>query len=169
MVNAYSAVYRNPVFHQVIFASIMFITAFRTWYILSNSDPSASSAKYRIPVRDRRTVTSLFSTGALTFAFGFFVWNLDNIFCNTVTRWKHVIGWPGAFLLEGMCRQYSILYILCFDWNEGHSWWHILTVSFPMYARLLTDMNVIARLLEHILCSLETLVCSLIPFIPLLY
>ncbi|KAI0348274.1 alkaline phytoceramidase [Trametopsis cervina] len=103
------AVYRNPVFHQVVFASIMFTNAYRTWYVLSNSDPIAATAKFRIPVHDRRTIGSLFLTGALTFAFGFLIWNLDNAFCNTVTKWKQSIGWPAAFLLE------------------GHSWWHVFT------------------------------------------
>ncbi|KAJ3480423.1 hypothetical protein NLI96_g8364 [Meripilus lineatus] len=57
-------------------------------------------------------------SGAGIFALGFFVWNLDNIFCKTITRWKIAIGWPAAFLLE------------------LHSWWHVLTVgiSFPACA-----------------------------------
>jgi dihydroceramidase len=79
----------------------MFINAFRTYHILSNSDPISASAKYRIPLQSKQTIGSLFLTGALTFAFGFFVWNLDNIFCNTVTSWKHAVGWPLAFVLEG--------------------------------------------------------------------
>ncbi len=79
----------------------MFINAFRTYHILSSSSPVARSAKYRIPLHDKRTVGNLFLKGALTFAFGFFVWNLDNIFCGTVTRWKHNVGWPVAFILEG--------------------------------------------------------------------
>ena len=40
--------------------------------------------------------------GAGMFALGFFVWNMDNIFCDTLTRWKVFIGWPWAFLLEGI-------------------------------------------------------------------
>ncbi|KAI0094435.1 alkaline phytoceramidase [Irpex rosettiformis] len=106
------AVYRNPIYHQAVFASIMFTTAFRTYHILSSSDPvSRTAAKYHIPLHCKKTVASLFLTGAFTFAFGFFVWNLDNIFCGTVTRWKHGLGWPVAFLLE------------------GHSWWHIFTAA----------------------------------------
>lgn len=80
----------------------MLTNVLRTWYIITNSDTSSSSgAKYKIPLHDRRTIVSLFSTGALTFASGFLVWNLDNLFCNTVTGWKYTVGWPGAFLLEG--------------------------------------------------------------------
>ena len=101
-----SAIYRNPVFHQVVFATIMFTNVFRTTYILRTSP-----YKQLIPDHDKKTVTRLFSLGAATFLFGFFVWNLDNIFCHNITGWKHSLGWPGAFLLE------------------GHSWWHVLTVS----------------------------------------
>ncbi|KAI0354581.1 alkaline phytoceramidase [Trametes cingulata] len=97
---------RDPVYHQVAFAGIMLMTLFRTIYLLRNGEISK-----RLPPGPRATVTRLFSSGAATFAFGFFVWNLDNIFCSTVTRWKHTIGWPAAFILE------------------GHSWWHLLTAA----------------------------------------
>ncbi|KAI0695621.1 alkaline phytoceramidase [Cytidiella melzeri] len=103
------AVYRNPIYHQVVFASIMFLLAFRTHHILSNSNPTAASAKYRIPQQDKRATGTIFLAGALTFAFGFLIWNLDNIYCNNVTEWKHSVGWPAAFVLE------------------GHSWWHVFT------------------------------------------
>jgi len=43
------------------------------------------------------------------FLFGFFIWNLDNIFCGSWTRVKQAVGWPGAFFME------------------GHAWWHVLT------------------------------------------
>lgn len=97
---------RNPVYHQVIFATLMFITTFRTAYLLRNGEFSK-----RLPQAQRSTITRLFSSGAATFAFGFLIWNMDNVFCSKITRWKHTVGWPAAFLLE------------------GHSWWHILTAT----------------------------------------
>ncbi|CDO73011.1 hypothetical protein BN946_scf185007.g65 [Trametes cinnabarina] len=97
---------RDPVYHQVVFASIMFTTLFRTLYLLRDDEIAK-----RLPSGPRAIVTRLFLAGAATFACGFFVWNLDNIFCLAVTRWKHTIGWPAAFVLE------------------GHSWWHILTAT----------------------------------------
>lgn len=99
-----SAIYRNPVYHQAVFASITFLNAFRTYYLLHHAP-----AALRIPSHLKSTIGKIFSAGAGIFAFGFFVWNLDNIFCNTVTGWKHSLGWPAAFLLE------------------GHSWWHVFT------------------------------------------
>ncbi|THG97975.1 hypothetical protein EW026_g4126 [Hermanssonia centrifuga] len=98
------AVYRNPIYHQVVFAILMFTNVFRTSYILRFSEAAKT-----IPDQCRTTIAWLFGTGAVTFAFGFLIWNLDNIFCSKVTQWKHQVGWPAAFLLE------------------GHSWWHILT------------------------------------------
>ncbi|KAH8102420.1 alkaline phytoceramidase [Cristinia sonorae] len=98
------AIYRNPVYHQVVFAMIMFMNAFRTAYLLR-----ASPVSSHIPPTLRKTIKNIFGSGAGIFAFGFFIWNLDNIFCGTVTQWKHGIGWPTAFLLE------------------GHSWWHLFT------------------------------------------
>ncbi|KAI0652484.1 alkaline phytoceramidase [Trametes meyenii] len=86
---------RDPVYHQAIFASIMFTMLFRTLYLLRNGEIAK-----RLPPGPRSNVTHLFLLGAGTFAFGFFVWNLDNIFCSTVTKWKQSIGWPAAFILE---------------------------------------------------------------------
>ncbi|KAH9923668.1 alkaline phytoceramidase [Fomitopsis serialis] len=97
---------RNPVYHQVVFAGLLAITSVRTVYLLRN--PNIAK---RVPPPAKATVARLFWSGAATFALGFFIWNLDNIFCDTITRWKHVLGWPAAFVLE------------------GHSWWHILTAT----------------------------------------
>ncbi|KAL1951318.1 hypothetical protein VTO73DRAFT_467 [Trametes versicolor] len=97
---------RDPVYHQAVFASIMFTNIFRTTYLLRNDEIGK-----RLPPGPRSAITRLFASGAATFALGFFVWNLDNIFCSTVTRWKTSVGWPIAFILE------------------GHSWWHVLTAT----------------------------------------
>ncbi|PPQ67926.1 hypothetical protein CVT25_000338 [Psilocybe cyanescens] len=95
---------RNPVYHQVVFASLVISTTLRITYILQMTD-----AAVRIPEKKKKAIANVFSTGAGLFAFGFFLWNLDNIFCHTLTNWKVALGWPIAFLLE------------------GHSWWHVLT------------------------------------------
>ncbi|KAF5368613.1 hypothetical protein D9758_002205 [Tetrapyrgos nigripes] len=97
-------IYRNPVYHQVIFAIMILSCASRITYLLK-----WSPVRSRIPDDKKRKVASLYTTGAIIFAVGFFIWNLDNIFCDALTRLKLSIGWPAAFLLE------------------GHSWWHFLT------------------------------------------
>ncbi|KDQ63236.1 hypothetical protein JAAARDRAFT_29256 [Jaapia argillacea MUCL 33604] len=98
------SVYRNPVYHQAVFASLVFAVTFRTMYLLHWSEHSS-----RIPLATRAKIGNMFSAGVGFFALGFFIWNLDNIFCGVLTKWKVDFGWPLAFLLE------------------GHSWWHVLT------------------------------------------
>ena len=74
----------------------MFTTTFRTMYLLRTGEVSN-----RLPQEQRSTTARLFLSGAATFAFGFLIWNLDNVFCSNITRWKQAVGWPAAFLLEG--------------------------------------------------------------------
>ncbi|KNZ80670.1 Alkaline ceramidase 3, partial [Termitomyces sp. J132] len=88
--------YRNPVYHQIVFASIVFTTVARVTYLLKWSDRTSD-----IPDKVISTIGKLFSSGAAMFALGFLIWNLDNIFCDTLTSWKVAVGWPRAFLLEG--------------------------------------------------------------------
>jgi len=98
--------FRNPIYHQVVFALLILSTTARVQYLLRRSDASK-----RIPPSVRTLIGKLFTKGLGLFALGFFVWNLDNIFCTTLTKQKVAIGWPTAFLLE------------------GHAWWHILTAT----------------------------------------
>jgi len=97
-------VYRNPVYHQCVFASLMFTMLLREWYLLGWSDASRT-----IPDKRKAVIIKALKTGLLLFLFGFFVWNLDNIFCGSWTQVKRAVGWPIAFFME------------------GHAWWHIFT------------------------------------------
>ncbi|KIK70654.1 hypothetical protein GYMLUDRAFT_65869 [Collybiopsis luxurians FD-317 M1] len=97
-------IYRNPVYHQVVFGTLLVSCALRIVYLLN-----FSPVRGRIPDNKKKVIGSMFATGAILFAVGFVIWNLDNIFCDILTTWKRGIGWPAAFLLE------------------GHSWWHVLT------------------------------------------
>jgi len=94
--------WRNPVYHQLVFGALVIAAATRTMYL-------QKAESHRIPAEVRSTISKIFLWGVATFTFGFIVWNLDNVFCNIVTRWKVALGWPLAFLLE------------------GHSWWHVFT------------------------------------------
>jgi len=97
------AIYRNPVYHQVVFATLMVFTALRTMYLI-HSDISKD-----VPPVVKKRIGKIYQTGLLTFLAGFAIWNVDNIYCSALTEWKTAVGWPVAFLLE------------------GHSWWHALT------------------------------------------
>ncbi|KAI5122368.1 hypothetical protein M0805_004125 [Coniferiporia weirii] len=96
--------YRNPIYHQVVFASIMIVISARGAWLLHWSEASV-----RFRQETKKTIANLYNAGAGAFVLGFAIWNLDNFFCDTLSEWKAFLGWPAAFLLE------------------GHSWWHILT------------------------------------------
>jgi len=73
----------------------MVIIAIRILY-LNRSDLSKS-----VPHAARKKMGKIYQTGLVTFLAGFAIWNLDNIYCSTLTEWKNAVGWPTAFLLEG--------------------------------------------------------------------
>lgn len=129
--NPFSYVYRNPVYHQVVFACLVIGTALRVIYLLRWSD-----SRERVPEQQRKEIGQLLGSGAGLFAFGFLIWNLDNIFCSTITAWKVRVGWPTAFLLEGWSSN-SVKNIA--DVFTGHAWWHIFTVSLPPIQDTLTE------------------------------
>jgi dihydroceramidase len=60
-----------------------------------------SKASRTIPDKKKAAIVKVLRTGFFLFLFGFFVWNLDNIFCDTWTRMKQAVGWPAAFFMEG--------------------------------------------------------------------
>jgi hypothetical protein len=83
------------------------MNAFRTLYLLRWSHYSG-----RIPDETKSVIAHVFLTGCATFAFGFGIWNLDNIFCDYLTNWKLFVGWPIAFLFEG---QFHVSLVLPID------------------------------------------------------
>jgi len=68
----------------------------RTVYLI-HSDISKN-----VPPVAKKRMGKIYQAGLLTFLAGFAIWNLDNIYCNTLTEWKQAVGWPAAFLLEGV-------------------------------------------------------------------
>ncbi|KAJ6609388.1 ceramidase-domain-containing protein [Mycena sp. CBHHK59/15] len=100
-------IYRNPVYHQVVFGTLLISIAMRIHYLLTRS-----SVGSRIPLEKKRAISKLFGLGVGQFIFAFLIWNLDNLYL--------ALGWPIAFLLEGTLH--------CFLSPPGHSWWHVFTV-----------------------------------------
>ncbi|KAH8110625.1 alkaline phytoceramidase [Phellopilus nigrolimitatus] len=96
--------YRNPIYHQVVFAGIMLFISARGVWLLHFSEASAN-----LDAETRRTIGIQYNAGAGTFVLGFVIWNLDNVFCDALSRWKASVTWPAAFFME------------------GHSWWHVFT------------------------------------------
>jgi dihydroceramidase len=118
-----SIIYRNPVYHQVLFSMLMLITIIRIRHLLR------SDASRRLPEEVKSSIATTFAAGTGLFALGFLIWNLDNIFCTALTRQKVVVGWPVAFLLEGVFHVCARGMQCSYD-MAGHAWWHILTVSY---------------------------------------
>jgi dihydroceramidase len=56
-----------------------------------------------------RTMWTMIAYGLTIFLGGFALWNLDNIYCSRLKKWRHELGLPWGVLLE------------------GHGWWHLMT------------------------------------------
>ncbi|MDC6274654.1 ceramidase [Lacticaseibacillus paracasei] len=97
----YIYIYRNPIFHQVFYAALNFGVIYKTIRTIQAVVPDPSSRKFLY-----KLLTFSFSL----FAFGFLIWNLDNVFCSTLIHIRRdYLGIPLGFLLE------------------GHGWWHVFT------------------------------------------
>lgn len=117
-------------FHETCYAILTATVVFRgMWVMESQLRPAMKMRKNTENVQEKlRTMwllvglgTSIGSdgpkvaealikyTGLSVFLGGFFIWNLDNVFCSTIRQWRRSIGLPVAFLLE------------------GHGWWHLMT------------------------------------------
>jgi dihydroceramidase len=49
----------------------------------------------------KSAIVGLLRSGSILFVLGFAIWNVDNLCCDPLTRWKVAVGWPAAFFLEG--------------------------------------------------------------------
>lgn len=102
----YVFIYKNPALHQICYALLNFSIIFKT---LSNINKYVDDDKMKTFLR--RMLILAFSL----FIFGFFIWNLDNIYCPNLISWRRdYLGIPFGFIIE------------------GHGWWHIFT-SFGIY------------------------------------
>ncbi|EIN13922.1 phytoceramidase [Punctularia strigosozonata HHB-11173 SS5] len=118
---SYATWYRNPMYHQIVFALLVIATSSRVTYLIR-----WSPASMRVPDKTRSSILQMFWTGAGLFALGFGIWNMDNALCGTLTRWKASIGWPAALLLEGNERNF-LPFTRHAEPQAGHSWWHVFT------------------------------------------
>ncbi|KZT55676.1 alkaline phytoceramidase [Calocera cornea HHB12733] len=90
--------YPNPVFHQLAYAFIQLLTTMRSYALLQ-----------RLPTAVRKHCTHLLLSGTFIFLLGFAIWNVDNQFCDALTRYRgHYGDVVGAF-------------------TQGHAWWHVFT------------------------------------------
>ncbi|KAH6627961.1 ceramidase-domain-containing protein [Chaetomium tenue] len=109
-ITVYYLVAKDPVFHQVAYGLLTASTIFRGFYVMEKHlRPKLSQRKPAECGRYMRGMYTLALTGIFMFLAGFFLWNMDNIFCHHLTATKKQILLPWSVVLE------------------GHGWWHILT------------------------------------------
>ncbi|KAH8919033.1 alkaline phytoceramidase [Atractiella rhizophila] len=100
----YAGYYPNPVLHQVGYGLVQTALTARAGYVARSS-----WGKERVDEVKLSQIKRLFRDGIAIFLLGFAVWNVDNLFCDEITKLKKAAGPPLAWLLE------------------GHAWWHIFT------------------------------------------
>jgi dihydroceramidase len=116
---------KDPTFHQNAYAILTAIVLFRSVYVMevslrpyfrrqhgAHSLASKSGEDHRADERDLKIVKQMWIMiifGLSVFLGGFAIWNLDNIHCSKLRRWRHEAGLPWGIFLE------------------GHGWWHLMT------------------------------------------
>ncbi|KAJ2720023.1 alkaline ceramidase ydc1 [Coemansia sp. Benny D115] len=111
---------QSPEFHQVAFAG----TALGSVFFARRRVREMP----RISDHTRRLFTRLHLLGHVGMWGGFFVWNLDNIFCHQLRTYRSHVGAPwDAFL-------------------QLHGWWHILTAYGSCHLLLFVHFIRLARL-----------------------
>ncbi|KAF2686628.1 alkaline phytoceramidase [Lentithecium fluviatile CBS 122367] len=121
-VSVYYHYLQDPVFHQNAFAILTAVNIFRGWYqmehLLRPSRRAITSKKVdardRAPhdQRDLKILADMWTlslAGVAYIGIGFFIWNLDNIYCAHIRQWRRALGLPWGIVLE------------------GHGWWHFFT------------------------------------------
>ena len=102
--------YPNPLFHQIAFALLHFLVAYRVYFLLIRLPPKRQPISGEKANTLRRDADRLLVEGVGLTVVAFAIWNLDNIFCDGITMWRkdeRVPYWIGAL-------------------SQGHAWWHIL-------------------------------------------
>jgi dihydroceramidase len=88
------------VMHSAVFGIMVTLITIKVSFVIPDRISNSS-------VRSDLTRLAIF--GAVSFLTGFTLWNIDQIFCSSITQAKRSIGMPWSFVLE------------------LHGWWHILT------------------------------------------
>ncbi|CAG8169441.1 unnamed protein product [Penicillium salamii] len=124
---------QDPIFHQNAYALLTTVVVLRSMYIMevtlrpkwrhSTEQDRLERQKKGLPVptkerqhygnvRDTKMLKTMWFMviyGLSMFLGGFFIWNLDNIFCSEIRRMRRAVGLPWGLFLE------------------GHGWWHVMT------------------------------------------
>ncbi|KAJ8394691.1 hypothetical protein AAFF_G00042910 [Aldrovandia affinis] len=107
--------WKEPVFHQVMYGILVGSLVFRSVFIVSWVYPWLRTLCY---------------TSLGVFLLGFFLWNIDNLLCDTLRETRHRLP-P----VVGAVTQL-------------HAWWHILT-GLGSYLHILFSLQTRATYLKH--------------------
>ena len=124
----YLSVWKNPVFHELAYALMVFVIMFESFYLIQRLDVSKV----------------LYLTSLGYYALGFLFWNLDNHFCEYLKSSKDFL--QARFGLDGADNFRSIFFnvavVLMKSVFEFHSWWHLFT-GYAAYMTILfiIDLN----------------------------
>lgn len=114
---------KDPVFHQNAFAILAATVIFRGVYEMERllrpsrqpKNPRlAPGEQEKVNARDSailRTMWALAISGVASVGLGFFIWNLDNMYCSNLRRWRRNVGLPWGIVLE------------------GHGWWQVFSFT----------------------------------------
>ncbi|KAI1265265.1 alkaline dihydroceramidase [Xylariaceae sp. FL1019] len=109
---------KDPQFHQDAYAALTALVVFSNMWIMEKRVRPAlklreDTRSQESPVPTTQAIMTemwtMVATGLSVFLGGFLIWNLDNIFCNTIRSWRHRLQLPWAVVFE------------------GHAWWHLMT------------------------------------------
>ena len=111
---------KDPLFHQNMFALLTIIVVFRSMYVMDKTLRPRSIGSRNAEDQDRmvrlnkeilRNMWTMIACGISSIAIGFLIWNLDNIYCSSLRRWRRELGLPWGILLE------------------GHGWWWVIIIK----------------------------------------
>lgn len=111
-ITVYYHLSQNPVFHQVAYASLTCAVVFRGMYVMEAHLRPALKERSESPAHAEQIMKQMWSmatTGIVLFLVGFFIWNMDNIYCGHLRSLRSSVLLPWAVIFE------------------GHGWWHIFT------------------------------------------
>lgn len=107
--------WKEPVFHQVMYGALVACLVMRSIFIVTWVYPWLRPLCY---------------TSLGVFLLGFLLWNIDNIFCDTLRASRHTLP-PGV----GVATQF-------------HAWWHIFT-GLGSYLHILLSLQIRSTYLKY--------------------
>ncbi|KAL7628185.1 alkaline ceramidase ydc1 [Parahypoxylon ruwenzoriense] len=111
---------KDPQFHQDAYAVLTAVVVLSNVWIMERILRPALKGRevargrahaLKLPTTNEviRRMWIMVVAGLGIFLGGYLIWNLDNMYCGTIRKWRHQLGLPWAVVLE------------------GHAWWHLMT------------------------------------------